>query len=219
MKYLNKLLTDNERIVFRSRPHFLSLLLDLIKPALLLILVYAVSISLMVFWPNEATATLAGRIILVVSLWPLVLIALYWLRWSREQYVVTNRRVIQLEGVLHKNVFDSSLEKVNDVAMRQPLLGRLFDYGEIEIVTGSDVGINVLRRIAHPMEFKKAMLEAKDTYAAGMSLETRTQVIPTQTTSVQDVSAVIEQLGQLRDRGLISENEFQTKKSDLLTRL
>jgi uncharacterized membrane protein YdbT with pleckstrin-like domain len=193
------------------------------KPLILLVLIYAASGVLMIRRDDLTflgqSGFVYGALILVVSVWPLALMAIQWLRWSREQYFVTNRRVIQIEGVLHKNVFDSSLEKVNDVVLRQTLLGRLFNYGEIEIVTGSDAGINVLDRISHPLEFKKAMLDAKQTYAVEVSLQTQAYAVPQQGTSPQDVTAVIQQLAQLRDHGLISEDEFQTKKVQILTRL
>lgn len=40
-----------------------------------------------------------------------------WLRWRSEEFLVTDRRVIQLEGVLAKRALDSNLGKVNDVRL------------------------------------------------------------------------------------------------------
>ena len=99
----------------------------------------------------------------------LVLISAFldYLRWNNEQYIVTDQRVIQIRGVLNKEVIDSSLDKINDVELRQSWLGRIFNYGTIEILTASDVGINEMRRIAQPLEFKRAMLDAKHHFARG----------------------------------------------------
>src|SRR5215213_3882500 len=85
-----------------------------------------------------------------------------FLVWYNRQYVVTNRRVIQISGLFSKDVVDSSLEKVNDVKMNQTFFGRLFDYGDIEILTASEVGANVFKRIGDPVKFKTAMLNAKE---------------------------------------------------------
>jgi uncharacterized membrane protein YdbT with pleckstrin-like domain len=41
------------------------------------------------------------------------------MKWKNHQYIITNRRVIQINGIVNKNVTDSSLEKVNDVHMTQ----------------------------------------------------------------------------------------------------
>ena len=51
--------------------------------------------------------------------------------------------------------------KLNDIKTDQTLLGRIFDYGDVEILTANEVGNNVFRHIAHPLRFKTTMLEAK----------------------------------------------------------
>ncbi len=79
-----------------------------------------------------------------------------------EEYIVTNRRVIQTAGVFNKHVIDSSLEKVNDVVLTETVLGRLFDYGNIEILTASEMGVNLLRHIVSPVKFKTEMLNQKE---------------------------------------------------------
>jgi uncharacterized membrane protein YdbT with pleckstrin-like domain len=75
---------------------------------------------------------------------------------------MTNRRVIQVTGVFSKEVSDSLLEKLNDVKTDQTFLGRIFGYGDIEIMTASETGVNNFRHISKPLEFKRAMLEAKE---------------------------------------------------------
>jgi GTP-binding protein LepA len=71
---------------------------------------------------------------------------------------VTNRRVIQVSGVLGKNVMDSSLEKVNDVKMSQSFLGRMFGYGDIQILTASELGVDLYHQINDPVGFKTASM-------------------------------------------------------------
>ena len=75
---------------------------------------------------------------------------------------MTNRRVIHMNGVFEKQVSDSLLEKLNDIKTDQTLLGRIFGYGDIEILTASEAGISHLRHIAKPLEFKRAMLDGKE---------------------------------------------------------
>ncbi|HVY34591.1 MAG TPA: PH domain-containing protein, partial [Caulobacteraceae bacterium] len=75
--------------------------------------------------------------------------------------VVTNRRVIQLSGVFTKEVIDSALDKVTDVRTEQSLLGRMFNYGDVEVLTASETGKNLFRMIAEPLAFKRAMLDAQ----------------------------------------------------------
>jgi uncharacterized membrane protein YdbT with pleckstrin-like domain len=137
------------------------------------------------------------------------------LRWNTHQYVVTNRRVVQIFGLFNKNVTDSSLEKVNDVRMDQSFWGRIFNFGDIEILTASELGINRFTFIGDPIGFKTAMLNAKfrleqngDGYVRSAPVET-----------IMDVPRLIQDLDELRKTGLISDAEFMEKKNKLLTRI
>ena len=78
-------------------------------------------------------------------------------------YVLTNRRVVELTGVISKKVSDSSLEKLTDIVLSQSIFGRLLSYGNIVVLTASaGAGVNDLKQIGHPLEFKQAMLNAKE---------------------------------------------------------
>jgi hypothetical protein len=130
-------------------------------------------------------------------------------------------RVIQLRGIFNKEALDSSLEKINDVELRQSWVGRLFDFGDIEIITGSDSGVNYFRRIEHPLEFKRAMMEAKSEYSRGygyLDPPGAAAYMP-QPAGVNDLEATLQKLADLRDQGLLSQEEFESKRRDLLSRI
>ena len=69
--------------------------------------------------------------------------------------------MVHVKGLFNKSVIDSSLEKVNDVKMEQSYMGRIFDYGDVEILTASELGVNKFVFIEKPVKFKTAMLNAK----------------------------------------------------------
>ena len=83
------------------------------------------------------------------------------LRYINQEYVLTNRRVIQVEGVLNRNATDSSLEKINDAVLSQSVFGRMFGFGDLTVLTASESGIEQMRMLRSPIVFKKAMLDAK----------------------------------------------------------
>ncbi len=214
MSYLEKLLGKNERVVFSTRRHWtaflggswFSILLFVVAIALaVLINVYTSSLS---FGLNATNQILVREGIVVLLLaYPIVSILLRYSRWSVEQYVVTNLRVIHLKGVLSKSVIDSSLEKVNDVMLQQSFLGRMLDYGDLEILTASETGINKFIHVAQPLAFKGAMLESKQELEHGVRRDT------------DEITGLIAKLAVLRDQGAISDNEFQTEKTRLLKEL
>ncbi len=135
------------------------------------------------------------------------------MRWYSHKYIVTNLRVIQVSGVINKNVYDSSLEKVNDVRLVQSFFGRIFGYGDVEILTASDVGINLFKRIGDPVHFKTVMINAKqdlDRMQSGVGIVHE---------AAPDIPAMIAKLDELRQKGIITEAEFQQKKAELLAKL
>ena len=82
--------------------------------------------------------------------------------------MLTNRRVIQVEGVLNRNATDSSLEKINDAVLSQSVFGRMFDFGDLTVLTASESGIEKMRMLRSPIVFKKKMLDAKHDYEVDM---------------------------------------------------
>ena len=59
---------------------------------------------------------------------------------------------------------DSSLEKINDARLTQSVFGRMFGFGDLEILTAADTGVDRFRMIRNPIGFKRAMLDAKHEY-------------------------------------------------------
>jgi len=203
--YLNSLLGENEQVLFVTHQHWLVLAGEILSESLLSVaLVVLVSIIWALFVPNVLVAL--GYLLLVFPL-----ISLCWdvLVWSKRKYVVTSRRVIQLSGMFSKNVTDSSLEKVNDVKMSQSFLGRMFDYGDIEILTASELGVNIFKRIGQPIHYKTAMINAKE----------KLERAPAEARPARNTADLLAQLDELRQHGVLTEAEFQSKKADLLKKM
>jgi uncharacterized membrane protein YdbT with pleckstrin-like domain len=214
MSYLSELLGEGETIVFTSRQHWFILFARVLIELILLVLVVAAAIVSYNAWdaPGQYIALAAGAVGVLVLLSALS----DYMRWNNEQFVVTDRRVLQLEGVFNKNVLDSSLEKINDVELKQSMFGRMFDYGTIEILTASEEAINRMDNIAHPLQFKRAMQDARARYDGYLD---RSQVRPYEQQPRGDVQSVLEQLASLHARGILSDAEFETKKRDVLSRI
>jgi uncharacterized membrane protein YdbT with pleckstrin-like domain len=214
MSYLSELLGDGETVVFNSRQHWFILFARVLLELILLILVVAAAIVSYKAWnpPGQYIAIAASAVGVLVLLSALR----DFLRWSNAQFVVTDRRVLKLEGVINKNVFDSSLEKINDVELQQSVFGRMFDYGTIQILTASEDSFNRMENIASPLHFKRAMQDARARYDGYLD---RSQVRPYEQQARGDVQSVLEQLASLHARGILSDAEFEAKKRDVLNRI
>jgi uncharacterized membrane protein YdbT with pleckstrin-like domain len=161
--YLKQVLSHDENVLLIVRKHWLFLLRHVLGSILLLLLTGALAGAIYVFAIRNSPdmAPIATLVFLLVLI-PFAQLIWKILVWHNHMYVITNRRVIQLSGVLNKEVVDSLLEKVNDVKTDQPLFGRIFNYGDMEILTASEIGVNEFNGLARILEFKRTMLEAKE---------------------------------------------------------
>jgi len=201
MNYANRLLSNDEHVVLVARDHWIVLLLTaLVDIAIGIVIVGLVVLGVLLAPPW----TWLGLLLLIG---PLAHLALQIWNWWNRQYIITDLRLIQITGTFNKRVSDTLLTKINDIVMEQSALGRLLDFGSVEVISGSESGIDIFRRLADPIEFKKALLAQKDS--------------PDRTTQEPggDVTDLIAELDELRQKGSITTAEFEAKKQQLLARI
>lgn len=231
MAYVENLLGADETMLVKQRPHwiaFIAPVVNLIWSTLVLIVLIQLfdvsrppwGLGALVEQYVPFRSIIAPLVSQLPSWLPPALILLYvvmmlWGFLSRELtllnviYVITSRRVIEIRGMLSKTVIDSSLEKINDVLLNQSLLGRMLGYGDLSIMTASEIGFNTMQFLPSPVEFKRTMLDAK----RGLSEESRPAGART------TVAERLAQLEQLRQQGLISPAEFETRRQRLLDQI
>ena len=160
MAYIDSLLASGERPIKREHQHWFILVAN----AAYGIIALVAAIALLFISGNlgqGAVKDVLGWVIVIIVVGGLGYLAWESLRWTSREFVVTTRRVLQMEGVINKRVIDSSLEKINDAILTQSLFGRMFGYGDLEILTASESGISRLKKLRDADDFKRAMLEAK----------------------------------------------------------
>ena len=203
--YLESLLSDNEEVLLETHQHWFVLF----NKIFLEIILAAILIGGSLIASNYYPIAIYGLILVLV---PVIGLIRDVLVWRNNAYIVTNRRVMRISGVLGKNVVDSSLEKVNDVKLTQSFFGRMFGYGDIQILTASELGADLFHQINDPIRFKTAMLNAKEK----LSIDEMDLV---ELRAGNDIPSMIEKLDDLRKRGILSEEEFQRKKAELLAKM
>jgi len=212
MGYLESLMGQYEGIAFKTRRHWLVILPTILINSLLSLLIIVGSVFL------STSVGPWALVALLLLVFPLGKFTLDFLHWWNEQYVITNRRVVQVEGIINKHVIDSSLEKVNDVVLDQSFLGRFLGYGDLEILTASEIGVNRLDRVANPVKFKTEMLNQKEGCSRLESFRVEAERVK-EASDVRDIPGLIAQLDDLRQKGVITEEEFQREKGELLEKL
>jgi len=206
-RYVESLLGKREKIILVARQHWFILVSAIVLEIVIILVIIGLTILAGFFWTEFAL--LIGAIGTILLLLPLSTMFRDILDWMNRQYIVTNRRVIQISGVLNKNVTDSSLRKITDVKMSKSFFGRIFNYGDIEILTASEFGVNLFHRIEEPVGFKIAMLNAKEELEQGGEPEQ----------DDLDVVEVLTNLDRMHELGILTDEEFIQKKSEFLERL
>ncbi len=220
--YLQSLLGEREKIVLVTRHHWFVLAQSIVLEVVLILVIFAATVAGTVALAGATTSSpfefIVPLIGFVVLLIPIITGTRDFLLWSHHQYIITNLRVMQIEGVFNKNVIDSSLDKVNDIKMSQSALGRLFGYGDIEILTASELGVNLFKKLDNPIKFKAALINAKAYLEHAGEEEPAPQAVPVQENR-EEIPAMISKLADLRTQGVLTEAEFQQKKAQLLSKL
>ncbi len=215
--YLQSLLGERENIVMATRHHWFVLASSIFLETVLvfIILVATIGISIYTFdkTPFWWILVIIGFLIMLI---PIITGTRDILNWTNHQFIITNHRVMQISGIFNKSVIDSSLDKVNDIKMDQSALGRLFGYGNIEILTASELGVNLFKKIDDPVKFKSALINAKE-YLEHAPAEEPKEIKLEE--SKPDIPDLINRLADLRSRGVITEAEFLQKKSELLSKI
>lgn len=75
-----------------------------------------------------------------------------------SEFAITSKRVLGKTGFIRRRSLDIVLAKVEAIRLSQSVVGRILDYGDIE-VTGTGGTEEVLSFIPAPLEFRKTIQE------------------------------------------------------------
>jgi uncharacterized membrane protein YdbT with pleckstrin-like domain len=210
MSYLQRLLIPGEEVRLVERRSVAATF-----GALLLLEAVLLAVAAALYlWGGPQTGPGVGVVLAVAGV-VLLLLAGHYVRWRNKVYVVTNLRVLKLEGLFAKDHHDASLDKINDLVLTQSVAGRLFGYGDLQILTANEASGVTFHRLHDPFRFKRAALESR----AALGAAAAPAGVTAAAAAALDPLAQIERLGELRAKNLITEDDFQKKKAELLSRI
>lgn len=154
MSYIDRNLIEGERVVYRTRLHWL-----VFATPILFIIVVLLPAAWFLF--NGSGQSFAW---VPIALAPLALLPAFIKRQSSD-FAVTNKRVMMKTGVMTTRSVELLLSKIEAIAVDQSLTGRMFGYGDI-VVTGSGGTREAFSHIQSPLEFRRAVQSVSDAPAA-----------------------------------------------------
>ncbi len=98
------------------------------------------------------------------AIWGFVMTVVFF-HWICIRYYLTNLRLIEERGIIGKRTMSIWLDKVQDITCTFGTLGRIFDFGDIEIESAGTFGKIVFDFLPSPrklrQEIEKANLELR----------------------------------------------------------
>lgn len=154
MSYIDRNLIVGERVVYRTRLHWLVF----VAPVLFTLIVLLPGAWLLFNGSWQSFAWVPLVLALLVLLPAIV-------KRQSSDFAVTNKRVMMKAGVFTTRSIELLLNKIEAIAVNQSLFGRMFGYGDI-IVTGSGGTREAFSHIQAPLEFRRAVQSVSDTPSA-----------------------------------------------------
>jgi uncharacterized membrane protein YdbT with pleckstrin-like domain len=213
MGFPRRLLGENEEILFEKRPHWVALVIPIFWAVV--ILAAAIFALTKVDDPGWLRWVIIGAAViglLILSIGP-------FLKRFFTLFVLTTDRIITRSGVIAKNSKEIPLESINDITFNQSILERMVGAGDLLIESAGERGQNRITNVRDPegtqLEVYKASEENSNRmHRGGLGPQ---QFAPQ--AEDKSIPAQLEALARLKDQGVISDVEFETKKEELLKRL
>jgi len=202
MPFPQKNLNDDESLILDLHPHWWYYAPALLSTAVVCILGLTV-LTNFDGWQQTTLGSISLAAIVVAGGWLVVQVV----KWRTTYFVLTSHRVIYREGVVARNGVEIPLERVNNVNFNQTIFERLIGVAELPNESGRQDGKQRFSDIARPMAVQNEIHQALQTYREGMFRPAPTRF---------DVADQLERLEALRDRGALTDAEFELQKRRLL---
>lgn len=205
-----RFLHDGEELVLVRRPHIKALFG---VAALVVVCVAAGGAAAQLLNPGAGNQN--GWIT-----WAVVVVALLaafnalrkWLVWRSDSLVLTSQRLISRKGFIAKNSMEIPLDRINNISCSQSMGERMTGSGDLVVESGGEDGRAVFSDMSRPAEIQREVyrqIERNQARDMDRMAGTRPLSVPEQ----------LEKLDDLRQRGVVSQAEFDAKKQQLLDQM
>ena len=147
MSYVNAVLGKDENIYYEAEVSYLPFLPQFILGGLLLLT------GLVNLYASLKLGGGSGLALIILMLGLIVFIPPIIAKKTTE-LVITNRRIIAKFGLIQRHTIELKLSKVESIRVAQSILGRLLNYGNLEIV-GTGGTREPIPRISNPLMFRR----------------------------------------------------------------
>jgi membrane protein YdbS with pleckstrin-like domain len=232
-----KLLNEDEELLAEMRPHWVYIF----GPLVTSILVWAAVGALIIIIPNTHGWDWTSYPLLVIAAIPSLWLLGRVVRWRSYILALTNTRIIVRHGVISRDTVQLRLQRITEINLAQLLWERMLGTGRLVIdVQGEDDSM-ILEYVRKPAIVQRVINAQINQLVGGGAAEPipaelrpaphaddtppqGTGTVPSDPDRASgathgDVATRLIELDDLRQRGILSAEEFAAKKAELLDRI
>ncbi len=235
MAFPRRLLRDGEDLVLDLRPHPIAIAFQVFV-AILVVVAFILVETHLPGAKSSGIHTFVKWLTLAIGLAVLLIVCAPGIvGWLTSHFVVTSERVIHRSGWISKHQTDIPLDRVQNIAFTQSVFERMIGAGDLTLESAGEESDTTFEDVRHPEHVQKTIYVLREqdeqrrlrpvvqqspagpppASAATTQSGTATTVGGSGSGS-GSVADELSKLASLRDRGVISESEFQAQKSRLL---
>ena len=216
MAYAEKQLAPGEKILYRARYHWIFYGKAIVF-LLLSIAASAATLTLESKGTGRTPSTIAFAVAAAFLLAALVLFAIRAAHAHADEFVVTDRRILHKVGVFSHETRQCPLERIQDITVDQSFWGRLLGFGDLAIETASERGQILFPTIRNPEALRTAIWTH---VGPGGVSSPHGPGAPAAPSGPRSASAArggsaaerLAELNDLRNKGLLTPEEFEAKR-------
>jgi len=201
---------SSEELVLDLHPHWWFFA----KSAAVLAVVFVLSVFALLNGWSDFLKMIAGAGLLVTLVW----FVQRYIAWVSTHFVLTSDRVIFRSGIIAKKGIEIPLERINTIFFHQRIFERMLGLGDLDIESASKDGAQRFDDIKNPSAVQNEIYQQMERNSNKQADRISGGINRAQGAG-ESIPDQIAKLSALRDQGVLTEAEFQTKKADLLGRM
>ena len=209
MGYIESNLLQNEEVIYRTKFHWVIYLNSL--------LLFVMAMILFLWAGVEKNQNIQFVLMIPASIliiWSIANGISTLIEFFTSEFGVTNQRVLIKVGLIKRETFELLLNKVESFQVNQTIMGRILGYGSI-LISGTGGGKNVFHNIDDPLELKRQVQQSTKEYEHPQQVQTSVSENKKEVISIADE---LKKLSDLKEQGILTEDEFEEQKRKLLNR-
>lgn len=211
VKFSRLSLQDEEKILSIAKTHWFVMFKIVVIQCLITLISLLILISVVQIKGEMQHSSVYGFVLFLI---PDILLLLALRKqihsWCRE-FVITDNRVLDKYGILSRSISEFRYEKIESCDVEQGILGRLFGFGSI-IVRGVGGSSIIEHYVKEPFEFKQYLINV-----ISNKNESHKSDLAQSTANQNDLIMKLQSYKKLLDDGVITQEDFDKKKQQILS--